>query len=180
MNTPYSIREVIKLIRRKADVGVILLASNLFSFFLVIEVVNPFINRLLAPAILSGTITQFELNLIVLVPLNVLTIFSLMLYIIGKKEFFTKKNRIMPALSLFSGSLLFVLGLFFSWVEFGLIEYYAHKVAIIGTPFINVFISESPVFFWFVLWAISGIILAIDGWEILSVLDQRQQERVPI
>lgn len=153
----------------KAEIGIILLACAIPAYILVIMVVNPWAYRLL-PSI------AFK-NIYVL--LNVLTISGLIIYIVGRKKFLTrtKNHRIAPVLSLFLGSLLLVLGLYASLASFVLIGYYHHKVVDIGISYSDIFIKEFPSLFWFVLWTISGVILIVDSWKILSAIDQKQQER---
>jgi len=162
---------LVVLIERKAEIGIILLACAFPALIFPIMWVDslPFPNRFL-PAILLNRIWVLRI---------VLAISGLIIYIIGRKKFLTRTrdHRIVPSLSLFLGAFLLVLGLYASLVSYGLIEYYHHKVADIGISYSDIFIREFPGLFWFVLWTISGIILAVDSWKILSVWDQKQQER---
>ena len=169
MHARCSINGVVVLIERKAEIGIMLLACAFPAYILVIKVVNPWAYRLLPSIVFK--------NIYVL--LNVLTISGLIFYIVGRKEFLnrTKNHRIVPSVSLFLGAFLLVFGLFFSLASYALIGYYHHKVADIGISYGEIFIEEFPGLFWFVLWTISGIILSIDSWKILSVWGQKQQER---
>jgi len=155
------------LIDRKAEIGIVLLACNFPAYILPIMWVDslPLPHRFL-PAIVLNRIMVFQLAL---------AISGLIFYIVGRKKFLThtRNRRIAPSLSLFMGAFLLVFGSYASLVSYGLIGYYHHKVADIGISYSDIFIREFPGLFWFVLWAISGIILTIDSWKILNTLDPK-------
>lgn len=154
------------LIDRKAEIGVILIASTFLVYILVMMWVDslPLGQRYL-PSNVQESIPILQ---------NGLIISGILFYIAGRKRFLSHtKHTIGPALSLFFGSLLLILGALGVYTKFGLMEYYHHKVAHLGIPFSSIFIEEFPWLLMSILLAISGIILAIDSWKILSVLDQK-------
>lgn len=157
---------MMKLVDRKAEIGIVLLACNFPAFILPIL----WVNSLPFPRFLPATV----LNRIMVLRIA-LIISGLIIYLAGRKKFLsrTRNRRIVPSLLLFLGAFFLVYGSYFSLVSYGLIGYYHHKVAVIGIPYSDIFIREFPGLFWFVLWTISGIVLAIDSWKILKALDKK-------
>lgn len=158
------------LIDRKAEIGMILLACSFPAWILIMVWVSLLFPQQAGPLNLRDSVW---------VSVTVLAIAGLLLYIIGRKRFLnrTRKNIVLPALSLSLGLWLSILGLFLSWSAYSMTEYQAGKLAMGGRSYDDIFssllIKGSPIYFWLILLTISGIILVIDSWRILSALDQK-------
>jgi hypothetical protein len=143
-------RGIFLLMDRKAEIGIILLACNIPAYFLVIFVLN--------------YISDYRHNFALLV---VFIISGLLLYIMGRNEFLShpEKNRVMQDISLGFGLVLLIIGVIFSLWWYSATQYEAMKL---GIPEGDYFIQHSPSLLFFILWAISGIILLIDRRKIAT------------
>jgi len=162
-------RGIFLLIDRKAEIGIILLACSFPAWFLVLMWVTslPLGQRYL-PSNVRDTMWGF---------LNVFAIAGLLLYIVGRKRFLnrTRKHRIMPAISLSFGLFLSIIGFLYCWAMHSVKTAYAGKFAPFEERdlFMEYLVEGLPSLLYVILLIISGIILAIDSWKILSAMDQK-------
>ncbi|MDH5782750.1 MAG: hypothetical protein OEZ35_03690 [Candidatus Bathyarchaeota archaeon] len=164
---------MIMLIDRKAEIGIMLLAIALLACeFPAWVLVSIWVNIPLPHRYLPSNV-QESLQVFC----SVLAISGLLLYIVGRKRFLNgpRKHAIIPALSLSFGLFLSIIGFLYCWAMHSVMTAYAGKFAPFEERdlFMEYLVEGLPSLLYVILLIISGIILAIDSWKILSAMDQK-------
>jgi membrane-associated HD superfamily phosphohydrolase len=137
---------------KSAEIGIILIASNIPAFFFLSLGLWPLFQELH----LFRVISEWGLFLILCV--------GLAFYIWGRKEFWNRvEHRKVSILLVILGPVLTVLGVRFSFSIYNVSLYLASKPS--GRPFSVELANNFSALIWFILWIMSGIVLLYDGYK---------------
>lgn len=137
---------------RRAQIGIILIASNIPAFFFSFLGLWP----LFKESHLSRVISEWGLFLVLCG--------GLAFYIWGRKEFWNRvEHRKVSILLVILGPVLTVLGVWFSFSIYSVSLYLASKPS--GRPFSVELANNFSAPIWFILWIMSGIVLLYDSYK---------------